>query len=148
MILILIGAIIAIVFIPSSIVMVKEVKEYDYLPFFPPLMVVGVVGVWLAIYAAIFAPPEYGEWEVIEKVELVNLSNSTVSEGDVKDYITDTISGNIIEWEDKNCKTPELIVERRSPKWTMWSLGLSYDPQVRYVFHVPYGIISHEVNLK
>ncbi len=113
---------------------------------------------------------------MVESKELVSLSNSTVSEGrgllyvnvygqnvytyryetnvedntdNVKDYITDTISGNIIEREDKNCKIPELIVERKSPKRTIWTLGLGWDNTlVRYTFHVPYGTISREVQLK
>lgn len=176
MLLILISTIIAIVLIKSSIDFVKEIKEYNYLPFFPPLFLLGMfIGIFGISYG-IFGATDYGEWEVVERIELVSLSNSTVSEGDdllyvnvygknvytyryetntedntgnVKDYITDTISGNIIEREDKNCKIPELIVERKSPKRTIWTLGLGWDnTHVRYIFHVPYGTISHEVKLK
>lgn len=176
MLIILISIIIAIVLIKSSIDFPKEVKEYDYLPFFPPLLLLGaIIGIFGTVYG-ILGATDYGEWEAIERIELVSLSNSTVSEGgsflyvdvsgknvytyryetnieentdNVKNYITDTISGNIIEREDKNCKIPELIVERRNPKRTIWTLGVGWDnTHVRYIFHVPYGTISHEVNLK
>lgn len=133
--------------------------------------------IWMAIIVfiggligGIFIPTEYEEWEVYNTTEIVTLSNSTVTEGGgflyvsvsgenvytyryeidstatITDYKTDTISGNVVEREDINCKVPELIEERRKGKVTIWSFGLI--PDTRYVFHVPYGTISHEVKLK
>lgn len=132
---------------------------------------------WIAILVfigglilGICIPTEYEEWKVYNTTEIVTLSNSTVTEGGgflyvsvsaenvytyryeinstdmITDYKTDTISGNVVEREDINCKVPELIEERRKGKVTIWSFGLI--PDTRYVFHVPYGTISHEVKLK
>lgn len=133
--------------------------------------------IWIAILVficglmlGICIPTEYEEWKVYNTTEIVTLSNSTVTEGGgflyvsvsgenvytyryeinrtdtITDYKTDTISGNVVEREDINCKVPELIKERRKGKVTIWSFGLI--PDTRYVFHVPYGTISHEVKLK
>ncbi len=151
----------------------------EYIPFFPPIFLLGLVIGIAGISYGILGTTDNGEWKVVEKREIVSLSNNTASEGrgflyvnvssknvytyryevntenstdTVKNYITDTISGNIniIEREDKNCTIPELIVEMKKTKRTIWTLGLGgYDNScVRYTFHVPYGTISHEVRLK
>ena len=85
----------------------------------------------------LFFPTKFGESELVRQTELVSLSNSTVSSGNVfvsisgeeiytyrhridtefgtetsTEYVTSSIShddGNIIESEDINCKTPVLL---------------------------------------
>lgn len=134
------------------------------------LTIMAIIVFIVGLIFGIFIPTKYQAWEVYGTTEIVTLSNSTVAEGGgflyvsvsgenvytyryeinstdtITDYKTDTISGNIIEREDINCKVPELIEERRKGKVTIWSFGLIHD--TRYIFHVPYGTISHEVKLK
>ena len=127
-------------------------------------------GVFFFIFGVLYAiaiTDEYEEWEFDSKKEIVALSNNTETEeggllyvsvsakneytyryeinstDTITYYKTNTILGNVIEMEDINCKVPELIVEKRKGKVTMWSLGLNTD--IRYIFHVPYGTISHKI---
>ena len=123
------------------------------------LICMAIVVIIGGLILGIFIPTEYEEWEVYNTTEIVTLSNSTVTEGGgflyvsvsgenvytyryeidstgiITDYKTGTISGNIVEREDINCKVPELIEERRKGKVTIWSFGLIHD--TRYLFHVP-----------
>lgn len=125
------------------------------------------------IIIGIFMPTDYKEWELIKRTEIVTLSNSTETQGGgflyvsvsgenvytyryeiesefgtdySTEYEVDTVSGKVIESEDPNCKVPELLKYMRRGKATTWTFGVGCE--IKYVFHVPEGTISHEVKLK
>lgn len=64
-----------------------------------------------------------------------------------KNFVTDIVSGNVIESEDPNCIYPVLQIFKSKGKISIWSFSLA-DTQETYVFYVPEGTISKEVNLK
>lgn len=137
------------------------------------LFLLGFLIILAGIVIGVFMPTDYKEWELIDRTEIVTLSNSTATQGggflyvsvsaenvytyryeidselgtdSSTEYEVDTISGNVIESEDPNCKVPELLKYRRKGKATIWTFGVGSD--TKYVFHVPQGTISHEVQLK
>lgn len=110
---------------------------------------------------------------LISTTELVTLSNSTASEGNgslfyvtvnaenvysyryevedkygkgEKSYKVATISKNVTEIESKDCKVPVLEVYKRKPKRGIGTFAMFAD-ETEYVFVVPEGTISHEINL-
>lgn len=120
----------------------------------------------LDILTGTLVPAEYGEWDLVNETELVELSNNTVyvsmSTKNVytyrykiptefgtetsTEYEVDNISGKVIESEDKNCKIPVLKEYKRNEKTTMWKIG--HDSETKYVFYVPEGTIQKDVRLK
>jgi len=167
MLTIIIGIVIFLVLIRISIIVTSENLARLF------IAIGTTIGV-LAICIAIFYSTKYGEWEQINKTELVTLSNSTITEGGgalyvsisgentytyryeivsefgtdtSKEYVVDTVSGNVIESEDVNCKNPVLLEYRKKPKITIWTFGFLAS-KTKYVFYVPEGTIQKEVSLK
>ena len=105
----------------------------------------------------------YNEWELIEEMELISLSNDVDSKGNGMIYVTlsadnvytyrdeisseiGTLTGkNVEEVEDPNCEVPVIRVYRKVAKATIWTYGLY--SKTKYVFYVPEGTIYKEVNL-
>lgn len=138
-----------------------------------PFTLLATVSILIGIFVGIFVPVKYGEWELVNETELVSLSNSTVTEGGGVIYVSmsaentytyrykissefgtetsteyevDTISGNVIESEDKNCEVPVLKEYVRKGKMTIWTFGLGREE--KYVFYVPENTIAKDVKLK
>lgn len=114
------------------------------------------------------------EWELIEETELIALSNAEsfeeirrvfvfISADNVyiyrhhinSNFGTETAKGyrteilmneEIEEVEDPNCETPVLRVYRKTTKRSIWTFALLGDEMTKYVFYVPEGSISKEVN--
>ena len=165
MLIIILGTIISL-----AICFVFTLIMKDEIPVF-----IGTAGIICSILAGLFFPTQYGERELVKQTELVSLSNSTVSEGELfvsvsgenvytyryeidtdlgtetsHNYVTASIShysGNIIESEDVNCKTPVLLEYKTKSKITIWSFGLFAD-KTDYVFYVPEGTIQKSVKLE
>lgn len=166
MLAILIGIIVAAIFVVLSVVI-------DDSGLSMPFTMLGAVSIMAGIFIGVFVPVEYGEWELVDQTELVSLSNNTVSEGGgiiyvsvsgentytyryeitsefgtdtSKEYEVDTISNNVIESEDPNCEVPVLNKYKRKGKITIWTFGLG--SEIQYVFYVPEGTIQKDVKLK
>jgi hypothetical protein len=127
-----------------------------------------------AIALGLFAPISgYNDWELVEETKLVSLSNTTASGGtgfiyvslsannvytyryevdsnfgseSSKEYETNTLTENVIESEDSNCKIPVLRKYKRTAKKSIWTFGVAFEE--KYVFYVPEGSISKEINLQ
>ena len=135
---------------------------------------VGII-FFFSLLIGLFFPTKFGESELVRQTELVSLSNSTVSSGNVfvsisgeeiytyrhridtefgtetsTEYVTSSIShddGNIIESEDINCKAPVLLEYMTKSKVTIWTFGFGV-ALTDYVFYVPEGTIQKDVQLK
>lgn len=138
---------------------------------------IGLVGCMISIYLGLCYPFNgYTDWELVNKTELVSLSNSTISGGTgciyvslsadnsytyrfevdsmfgteaSKEYKTVTIvnDDNVTEIEDPDCQTPMLKEYKRTAKRSIWTFGHS-SSETAYVFNVPEGTISKEIKLK
>jgi len=116
----------------------------------------------------------YSDWELVEEKELISLSNSLGTEGyggiyvslsaenvytyryeiesefgteTSREYVTKTISFNVQEIEDPNCQKPVIRTYLKKAKKTAWTFALGAN-EYSYVFYVPEGTISKEVNLQ
>lgn len=135
----------------------------------------GLAGLAISFILGLSFPVSgYNDWELIEETELVSLSNSTVSgsEGLIyvsrsvdnvytyryeidsefgtntsKEYTTKTVSENVEEIEDPNCKVAVIRKYTRTAKKTIWTFGLGCD-ETKYVFYVPEGTILKNVTLE
>ena len=116
------------------------------------------------------------DWECVKSTELVSLSNTVVSQGGglmyvsilaenvytyryeidspfgtdtSKEYIVDTISGNVEEIEDPKCEVPLLLKYRSKPrvKIGLWNIIISFGGETKYIFYVPEGTIQKEIQL-
>lgn len=142
--------------------------------FIPFITVFGLVGIIASFILGIVYPFNgYTDWKLVEETELISLSNSTVSGGEgciyvslsadnaytyryeidsdlgtdsSKEYETATIMNNVIEVEDPNCEVPTLKEYKRTAKKSIWTFGVY--SETKYVFYVPEGTISKEINLK
>lgn len=122
----------------------------------------------------IFGAKEYTDWEIVDEIELVSLSNSMQSGGTgviyisitsenvywyryqidsefgtetSKEYDTKTLTGNnITEVEDKNCKKAVLRIYERKGIPTIWNMAV-WNTETHYVFYVPEGTIQKEIKL-
>ncbi|MBQ8044318.1 MAG: hypothetical protein IJ272_09295 [Clostridia bacterium] len=127
-----------------------------------------IAGIMLA-----FAPLcGYEQAEVVQEIELVSLSNTVASEGEgnliyvsvsagnvysyrykVENttglsgnaYETNTVSSNVTEVESDECTQPLLIVYVSKAKSNLFCFGIGKVKS--YVFYVPTGTISKEINL-
>ena len=94
----------------------------------------GIIG----FFVGLFYPTKYEDWKLVNETKLVALSNTT-------EYVAETISDNVIESEDTNCKVPVLLEYKRKSKITIWTFGffssetkyVLYVPETKYLFYVP-----------
>ena len=126
------------------------------------------------ILIGLFWPTKFGEWELVNEANLISLSGETeieageeplyasVDEENVytyrheissefgtetsTEYEADTVSGDVIESEDPNCKSPVLLEYKRKAKPTIWTFGV-WASETKYVFYVPEGTIQDQVKL-
>lgn len=146
--------------------------EYDTISIF--VMIIFLV-VFASIVVGLFCPISgYTNWEPTDRKDLVTLSNSTVggSEGFIyisvsssnvytyryeidsefgtdtsSEFVTDTIDGKyVVEVEDESIDTAYLQKFTRKAKISIWTFGL-LSKETKYVFYVPPGSISKDVNL-
>lgn len=132
----------------------------------------GILGILVGIGLGMFLQTKLTENILIYETEIVSLKNSVSSErsnifvsvsaeniysyryevetdigtGTSTEYKLETISGNVIESEDPNCKVPVYRKYKQKAKVTWWSFGLGYE-KITHVFYVPEGTISRNVNL-
>lgn len=114
-----------------------------------------------------FSSGNYTNWKLQNEIELVSLSNdvkyiyvtrtnenvysyrhkidSEFGTSTSTNYRTDTVTGNVEEIEDPNCKIPVLKIYKRTSKRSIWRFG-TYDEE-KYIFYVPEGTINKELNL-
>jgi len=129
----------------------------------------------VSIAVGLFLPLSgYTNWEPLSRKDLISLSNSTVggSEGFIyvsvsssniytyryqvnsefgtdtsKDFVTETVDGEcVIEVEDESIDTAYLQIYTRKAQKSIWTFGFFVE-QYKYVFYVPPGSISKDVNL-
>ncbi len=169
MLIIIIGIIICIIIFCVSFIFIKEKSSCRL-----SSRLITIIFIF-SLAIGLFFPTKFGESELVRQTELVSLSNSTVSSGNVfvsisgeeiytyrhridtefgtetsTEYVTSSIShddGNIIESEDINCKTPVLLEYMTKSKVTIWTFGFGV-ALTDYVFYVPEGTIQKDVQLK
>lgn len=139
---------------------------------FAVIVIIFVLLSGLAI-GLVFPVSGYTDWEQIDEIELVSLSNSlgTESSGFIyvslsannvytyryevesqfgtnssKEYKTGTLSNNVTEVEDPNCDIPVLRIYERSGRKTIWTFAFRTN-EYSYVFYVPEGSIAKEIKL-
>ena len=135
-------------------------------------LIVFIVG----LLSGLFIPTAFKPREEIEAVNLVNLSDevsvygekrllfvsinatnaytyytqieSDFADEESKAYVSKTISGNnnVTIVEQENCINPRLVTYYEKSKSTFWSFGIGAG-RVYYVFYVPQGTVSHNLEL-
>ena len=113
---------------------------------------------------------QYEEWIFKEETELVSLSNTQVVEGffvnrssenvytyryeinsdfgteTSKEYVIDTVCGNVEEIEDPKCETPLLKEYKSKFGVNFWRIMFPKEA-TKYVFYVPEGTIQKDIKL-
>ena len=140
------------------------------------VIVISAVIVIVSIIAGLSVPISgYTDWKPAERTDLVSLSDSTgvsgakgiifisISSSNMytyryevdsefgtytsKEFVTETIDGEcVVEVEDESIDTAYLQIYTRKAQKSIWTFGL-FSKQYKYVFYVPPGSISKDVNL-
>ncbi|MBE5812825.1 MAG: hypothetical protein E7314_04140 [Clostridiales bacterium] len=137
---------------------------------------VGAGLIVIGITVGVFVPVSgYEEKVSVEEIELVNLSDRTVStgggviyisveannsysyyvevesefaEGDSKSYKNYVISGeNVTIIEDDSYTTPKLVKYEGKAKRSFWTFAAFCKPDVEYVFYVPTGTVVRNISV-
>ncbi len=142
--------------------------------FFKTFYRIPILLVFASIMVGLFAPISgFADWKPNERKDLISLSNSTVggSEGFIyvsvsssniytyryeidsefgtetsSEFVTATVDGkDVVEVEDESIDTAYLQIYTRTAKKSIWTFCPA--TETKYVFYVPPGSISKDVNL-
>lgn len=110
------------------------------------LFILAIFGISSSLYLGIVQPLSgYNEWELLEKTDLVEYSDSGLSNISVLLSDKETFSKVEIQ-KDSKCTEPALLEFERTAKRTIWTFGLN--SETKYVLYVPEDLQIKELQIE